>query len=138
MSDVALSTPVTDAYLAALAATGRPIGDAKKPAGQANLYPYGILYVGVVRAEGTLVDPNESGLHRLQLTIVGLTRASVDDLRDLARPILLDRDVDIDGHAVVWSELLPSPSMERDDDVKPPIFWAAEVVNVLVTPTQGS
>lgn len=138
MSDVALSSPVTAAYLAALEATGRPIGDAKKPPGQTNLYPYGILYTGVVRAEGTLVEPNETGLHRLQLTVVGLTREGVDDLRDLARPILLDRDIVIDGYAVVWAELLPSPAIDRDDDVKPPVFSAAEIVNVLVTPILGS
>lgn len=138
MTDVAISTPVTEAYLTALEATGRPIGDAAKPPGQANLYPYGVLYVGTVLMQGTLVDPKEDGLHRVQVTSVGITRQSVEYLRDLVRPILLDVSVDIDGYVVVWTELVNSQPVVREDEVKPVVFSGVDVVNVFVTPTIGS
>ena len=138
MSDVAVSSPVTEAYLDELAtATGRPIGDHRKPPGQENIYPYGVLRVDTPRTEGTLVDPNEDGLHRLQVSCIGLTRDSAEHLRDLARAVLHDRSVVIDGHAVVWTESAGS-TFFRDEDVKPPVFEAVVVVNVLVTPIPGS
>ena len=138
MSDVAVTSPITAAYLDALADIGRPVGDAQKPTGQANLYPYAILYVSVTRLQGTLVDPHEDGLHRLQVTSVGLTRASVEHLRDQVRPVLLDKETVIDGHAVAWTELVTSQPVARDDDVTPAVFYAVDIVNVLVTPIPGS
>lgn len=139
MSEVAVSTPVTDAYLAALRELGRPIGDAVRPAAPnpppSSFYPYGVLYTGVVRLEGTLVDPHEDGLHRIQVTSIGRDRVGAEWLRDLVRPVLLDTSVDIDGHAVVWTELVSSVPITRDDDVSPPLFYAVDVVNALITPT---
>lgn len=137
MTYVAPVSPVTDAYLAALEATNRPIGDARKPAGQEHLYPYSILYVGTPDLRGDLVNPKEDGLHRLQVTTVGLTRQSVEAQRDAARRVLHDRSVEIDGHAVVWTEHAGSPEVTRDDDVKPPVFTAVEIANVFVTPIAG-
>lgn len=139
MTVVAESKPVTDAYLAVLASrTSRPIGDAAKPKGQENLYPYAILYAGTERIEGSAVNPFEDGLHRLQLTSVGLTRESVEALRDSGRRVLLDRSVPIDGHRVTWAELVTAQQVTRDDDAKPPVFYGVDVVNVLVTPATGS
>lgn len=137
MTRVAESKPVTDAYLVALEATDRPIGDAKKPKGQAELYPYGILYAGTARLDGSALEPFEDGLHRLQLTSVGLTRESVEWLRDRGRTILLDRSITIDGHRVTWAELVTSLPVERDDDVDPSVFRGVDVVNVFVTPVTG-
>lgn len=134
MTVTAVSSPITDAYLDALAATDRPVGDAQKPTGHQQLYPYCVFYGATVRMEGSLVDPHEDGLHRLQATVVGLTRKSVDYLCDLVAPILLDKTTAIDGHAVVWTESLPSPATQRDDDATPPVFWRAVVVNALITP----
>ena len=138
MSVVATSSAVTAAYLAALEDTGRPIGDGKKPPGQEHLYPYAILYTGTTRMQGTLVDPHEDGLHRLQVTSVGMTRESAEHLRDLVRPILLDVTVAIDGYGVVWTELVTSQPVTRDDDVTPAVFYAVDVVNALITPSSGS
>lgn len=142
MSDVAVSSPVTEAYLTALREIGRPIGDGEIPDGwQAGkppviFYPYGVLYVGTTLMQGSLVDPKEDGLHRLQVTSVGKDRAGTEWLRDRVRPILLDTTVQIDGYAVVWTELVTSQPILRDDDVTPPLFYAVDVVNALVTPAQ--
>lgn len=138
MTDVAQVSPVTDGYLAALRTTGRPVGDARKPDGQPNLYPYGVLYVGTVDLRGTLVDPKEDGLHRVQVTTVGLTRQSVEALRDAFRAVLHDVNVDIDGYSVVWTEHAGGQDVNRDDDTPQTLFYAVDAVNVYVTPTGGS
>lgn len=137
MTRTAETSPVTQGYLEALAVTGRPIGDAKKPAGQENLYPYGVLYTSLSRSGGDLVEPHEDGLHRLQVTVVGLTRASVDGLCDLVLPVLVDKSTSIDDHLVVWTEVIPTPPTQRDEDVKPAAFSRAVVVNAYITPASS-
>lgn len=135
---VAPSKPITDAYLVALKTLGREVGDAAKPPSPANppssFYPYFVLYTGISRLQGSAEQSKEDGLHRLQVTTVGKTRAGVDDYRHQARTILLDIDTSIDGHAVVWTELIAAQPVARDDDVKPPLFFAVDVVNALITP----
>lgn len=139
MSVVATSTPVTDALLVALRAIGRPVGDGVKPSSPnpppVSFYPYAVLYSGTVSMQGTLVDPNEDGVHRAQVTSIGRDRAGAEWMRDQVRTVLLDRTLDIDGHAVVWSELVTSQPTRRDDDVSPPVFYCVDIVDLLVTPT---
>jgi hypothetical protein len=140
VTDVAISSPVTEAALALLrSTTGAPIGDAIRPEAPAkppaSFYPYGVLYVGTTDLRGTLVAPKEDGLHRLQVSCVGRTRAGAESLRDQARETLLDVTAwDIDGYAVASTEHAGSPQIFRDDDVSPALFNAITVVNVLVTP----
>lgn len=143
---VAVSTPITEAYLSALSDIDHPaggkvkIGDATRPdgpqPGPKSFYPYGVLYVGTTVMQGTLVQPREDGLHRVQVTSIGLDRAGAEWLRDQVRPILLDTTVDIDGYAVVYSALVTSMPVTRDTDVTPHLFYAVDVVNVFATPAE--
>lgn len=142
MSVVAVSSPVTAAYLQALKDIGDfPIGLAAAPPKPtptpATFFPYAVLYVGTTLMQGTYVDPHEDGLYRLQVTSFGKTPQSAEHLRDLVRPVLLDVSIDIDGFAVVWTELTNSQPIFRDDDVKPAIFSAVDVVNALITPANS-
>lgn len=142
MSDVAVSSPVTEAYLSALEEVApNRVGDgvrghAGKP--PASYFPYVVLYVGTTLMQGTFVNPNEDGLHRVQVTSVGRTRESCEAMRDLVRPVLLDDSLYIDGYYVVYAEMVNSQPISRDDDVDPPVFFAVDVANVLVTPASGS
>jgi hypothetical protein len=141
--NVAISSPVTDAVLTAVRTLGRPVGDAVRPAGPTpaptSFYPYAVVYVGTTRIEGSLVHPKEDGLHRVQITCVGLTRQAAEALRDDVRALLLEVDsLDIDGYVVVWTEHAGSPEVRRDDDTPPSVFSAVTVVNVFVTPISGS
>lgn len=147
MTVVAESLAVTDAYLAALRAIAHPaggtvqIGDVVKPESPAkpprSFYPYAVLHVGTSRLDGSLLDPKEDGLHRVQVTCVGLDRRGAEWLRDRAREVLCDPSVSIDDHAVNWTEMLPNPPTFREDDVSPPVFTAVCVANVYVTPTSS-
>lgn len=133
---VAVESPVAAAYVTALEAIGRPVGLGKKPSGP-NLYPYAIVYPGVTDTDGTLLAPSEDGLHRIQVTCVGLTAESALALRDAARNVLRDRSVPIEGHKVVRVEHAGSPPLSRDDDVTPNVFTAVEVANAYITPTEA-
>jgi hypothetical protein len=146
---VAVASPITDAVIDAVHAISNPaggviqVGDAIRPAAPERpprgFYPYAVVYAGIVRTEGTLVDPHEDGVHRVQVTCVGLDRAGAEWLRDEVRQILLDKTaLDVDGHVVVWTESAGEPSVFRDEDVKPALFVAPIVVNIKVTPTSGS
>lgn len=140
---VATLHPVTVDAIRLVKTLGRPTGDAETPDGPtpppASFYPYAVIYAGTVRMQGSLLDPKEDGLHRVQVTCVGKTRASAESLRDDALALLLDPDAwTIDGHAVVWTEHAGSPNTFRDDDVKPVLFSAVGVANVMVTLVGGS
>lgn len=138
MSDVAEVSPVTDALLIALRTTGKQIGDAIKPPSPnpppTSFYPYAILYVGTPALDGNLLNPNEDGIHRAQVTSVAKDRRGAEWMRDRAREVLLDTDLDIEGHVIVWSELESSPPITRDDDVSPPLFYAVDIFRLYVTP----
>lgn len=142
MTNVAQTAPVTAGVLAALRSiTGRPIGDADKPAHHdaepASMFPYAIVFVGTTALDGSLADPKEDGVHRVQVTCVGRLRESAETMRDRCRSILLDlvTAIDIDDHDVVWTELVTDPPTFREDEEgRPATFTAITVVNLCVTP----
>lgn len=149
MTVVAESSPVVDAVIAAVATISNPaggtiqVGDGMKPPSPtpppAAFYPYAIVYGGVTRTAGTLVDPHEDGLHRIQVTCIGKDRLGVEWLRDRVRDVLLNpNDLDIDGYAATWAESAGDPATFRDDDITPPVFVAVTVANLHVTPVSGS
>lgn len=133
---VAVESSIAAAYVSALEAIGRPVGLGKKPSGP-NLYPYAVVYSGITDTDGSLLAPDEDGLHRIQVTCVGLTAESALALRDAARAVLCDRSVVIPGRKVVRTEHAGSPPIYRDEDVTPNVFSAVEVRNIYVTPTEA-
>lgn len=144
MSVVAVSSPVTEAYLTALAGIipANRVGDGVKPPSPepppASFFPYLVLYVGTTLMQGTLIDPKEDGLHRVQVSSVGRSRESCEWLRDQVRPVLLDMTLTGDGVVCVSTELVTSQPIQRDDDIAPAVFLAVDVINCLWTPSSGS
>lgn len=142
MSDVALTSPVTDAILAALkTTTGRPIGDGAKPPSPnkppVSFYPYAILRVSTPTFVGSYVKPHEDGLHRVYVTANGLTRDSVDWMLERAAQVILDPGLDIDGHVVVWAEKVDGKEPDWDTDVSPPVIYGVAVFRLYVTPADS-
>lgn len=142
MSDIAVSSPVTAAVLTALATVipSSRIGDGVRPAAPtpapASFFPYAVVHSGTDRLDGNLLEAQEDGLHRIQITSVGKDRIGAEWLRDRVRLLLLDRaSLTITGHAVVWTELVTSQPILRDDDVSPPLFYAVDIVHLFVSPT---
>lgn len=146
---VAVSSPVTDGVIAALETIPNPaggyiqVGDAIKPESPKqpprSFYPYVVIRTRLIRSEGSLTDPKEVALHRVEATSIGLDRKAVEWLDDQVRTLLLDPTLAIDGHAVVWSQDAAGQSPRWDEDVTPHVFFAVAVVNLLVSPaTSGS
>lgn len=139
---VATSSPVTAAVLAALEGLGVDVGDATQPPMPSPppraSFPYCVVFTGISRLAGDLLHPNEDGLHRIHVKSVGLDRDGAEWLRDRVRPVLLDRELPIDGHAITWSELVTSLPTQRDDVLSPPRFYANDVFHLFVTPVPGS
>jgi hypothetical protein len=142
MPEIAVSSPVDDAVVAALKTLIDPgrVGDGTAPLlpkpTPSSAYPYIIARSSIVRSEGSLPAPKESALHRVELTVVGLDRAGVSWLADEARTLLIDvTTLDIDGGAVVWTEDAGGQPLRVDFDVTPNVFFAVVVVNVFVTTT---
>lgn len=136
---VALSSPVTEAAIDALEAIvpGR-VGGGVKPASPEppprSFFPYCIVRTSIVRSEGSPPESKETGLHRVEVTSVGLDHAGAEWLVDQARTVLLDLTLPIDGHAVVWSEDAGGQGARPDFDVTPHRIFAVVVVNLFVSP----
>lgn len=142
MSDVADVLPFTDALLAALKTIGRPIGDSAKPSSPnpppTSFYPYANLYVGTANLDGTLVHPNEDGVHVAQVTSIAKERRGAEWMRHRVREVVLAGDIDLGGYGVVWAELVTGQPVTRDDDVDPALFYAVDIFHLYVTPVSGS
>ena len=140
MTEIAVSSPVTEAVIAALETIiPNRVGDGVRPPGPTpapnSFYPYAVVYSGTDRTDGNLLEAQEDGLHRIQVTSVSKDRVGVEWLRDRVRALLLDRDaLTMTDHAVVWTELVTSQPTGRDDDVTPPLFYAVDIVHLYVTP----
>lgn len=145
---IAVSTPVTEGVIGALEAIDNPaggyiqVGDAIKPTSPAkpprSFYPYVVVRTRLIRSEGSLTDPKESALYRVEATSIGLDRGGVEWLDDQVRGTLLDPNLAIDDHAVVWSEDAGGQAPRPDYDVTPLVFFSVAVVNLMVSPTSGS
>lgn len=141
---IAVASPITEGVVAALETIGNPaggyiqVGDAVKPPAPtpppATFFPYCVVRSTIVRTEGSCTDPKEDGLHRVEVTSIGKDRAGAQWLSDRAREVLLDPTLDIESHAVVWSEDAGGQASRLDRDVTPPVFFAVAVVNLFVTP----
>lgn len=148
MTDVAQSSPVTDAVLDLLRTIENPaggniqVGDAVRPPGPtpapATFFPYAVVHTGLTLLDGTYVEPKEDGLYRIQVNSIGLDRAGAEWLRDQGRALLCDpSNYDIAGYVVVSTEFVTGLPTTRDDDVTPPLHTAIDVINVLATPAAG-
>lgn len=141
---IAVSSPVTDGVITALRTLPNPsggtirVGDADAPERPIptpkTFYPYCTVRTLLIRSEGSLTDPKECALHRVEVTSVGLDRAGTEWLDDQVRNVLLNPGLEIDGHAVVWSTDVGGQSPRPDRDVTPHVFFAVAFVNLMVSP----
>lgn len=141
---VSIATPVTEGVISALEAIANPsggyirVGDAAAPPSPkpppSSFYPYCVVRSTIITSDGSATDPKEDGLHRVEVTSIGKDRAGAQWLSDRAREILLDPELAIDDHAVVWSTDAGGQGTRPDRDVTPPVFFAVAVVNLFVTP----
>lgn len=121
----------TDAVIAVLEGAGLVVGDAAPPT-----VPYGgltaeefIKYVIVYPlggfTDGGLVEPHEQATLTWQVTCVGFLREQAEWLVNRVNTLLVGIHLTVTGRTVGPVEPdLVAAGARRDDDVKPPVFFA--------------
>lgn len=122
--------PHTAGVLAALVATGRPIGDAKKPAGGEP--PYTVVYPGSGTRGGTIADPDADAALLYRIICVGWDRTGAQWMADRVAEAM--RSVVVPGRTVMRITLENDVGVDRDDDVAPALFVASPLWRVWTTP----
>jgi hypothetical protein len=127
----------TNAVIAKLQGAGLVVGDAigKTAAGADLPKPHVVVYPGPGELMGTLDDPESDAEMTWRLIYVGSGREQVEFVRDKGRAAMLD-GFDVDGRAIVRVTVDAVGSVERDDSVKPAVFYASEAYRVWSTPTE--
>jgi hypothetical protein len=124
--------PHVDAVLAALSAAGLVAHLGLAPAGQ--VAPYIAVYPDPGRSvPGSLADPLSYYQGTVQLTCVGETAEQALNVADRARAAL-GVPLTVQGRSGWRPEELGGPPVQRDDDVTPPLFYAAVQFRLRSTP----
>lgn len=127
---------LTDAVLARLKTNSGSfeIGDGRAPADDDR--PYAVLYsLDEAEREGDMRTLDVTGWFEYQITTVGDTRKQAEGLADLLRTLILASDLTPSGFVMFpWRKVVTNLP-ERDDDVKPPLFYVTQTVEGFVAPT---
>jgi hypothetical protein len=124
--------PHVDAVLAALA--GASLANCLGVAPQGQLPPYIAVYPDPGRSvPGSLADPLANFQGMVQLTCVGESAEQALNLCDRARSALGVR-LAVEGRSGWRPEELGGPPVQRDDDVTPPLYYAAVQYRLRSTP----
>ena len=125
---------VTDAVLSTLEANWTRVGDAQAP--EDDTLPYAVLYpIDESDMDGDLAAAQRTGWFEFQITCVGETRESSSQLGDKLRDALLASSPAVAGYTLgPWLKVV-SDTVNRDDDVQPPVFYSINVVQVFTAPT---
>lgn len=108
---------------------------ASTPLSTTQFVAYAVLYPGMTGptdgpASGDSFDAPQSW----QVTYVGSSAEQADDIRDDCRGALLGAVLTVTGRACWPVELADSQPVRRDDDVDPPLYYAADRFTARTTP----
>ncbi len=122
-----------DAILAAAATAGFPVGDGKAPTGVTP--PYAVIYpLDAADRNGPFNDPEADVIWEFQITSVGETREQAHGVADKVRTVLTPSAISVSGLRVLQVLIDLGDAVERDDDVKPPLFYAVDIYRIWTTP----
>ncbi len=121
-----------DAVKAALAGTGRPVGDGT---GKGLALPYSVLYeVAGGSLGGPVARPYDDADQMYQVTSVGSTAEQARWMADKVRAALLGSVWAVAGRSTMRVGLDVTSGLLRDDDVQPPLYYCADRYRVTTTP----
>ncbi len=125
--------PVVDAAIAAAATAGFPVGDGQAPAGA--VPPYAVVFaLDDSDSDGPIDDWEADAVHQIQVTSVGETREQAQGVADEIRKKMTPPNMTVTGRRVLWVQVAVGGGVERDDDTKPPLFYAVDLYEVATTP----
>lgn len=134
---------VAAAVRAALAETGRPVGDGERPTSPTDepldAFPYTVVWGGgQVDLDGSWDRPFEDGTSVVQVDSVGRDTTGTEWMRHQARRLILDRRrLDVADRTVTRVRLIVGRPVARDDDVSPALFRAVDIFHIWTTPARG-
>jgi len=128
----------TDAVIAKLQGAGLTVGDAigKTAAGADLTKPHAIVFPGPGELMGTIDDPESYGEMTWRVIYVGTGREQAEFARDKGRAALL-AGFEVEGFAIVRVKVDPVGSVDRDDSVKPSVYFCSEGYRAFTTPDNG-
>jgi hypothetical protein len=131
MTTVHSTRPLSDAIATRISTqTGKPCGDAVRPAGATP--PYSVLYPLPDRqTDGGLGDPNQISWSLFQVTCVGATMDAAQELQFDVRTALLGHQPVVAGWDTGPVELDLGSGVLRDDDG--PVFFTTDRFLVYVS-----
>ncbi|MCW2498271.1 hypothetical protein, partial [Jatrophihabitans sp.] len=98
-------------------------------------FPYAIAYpLDSATFDGSIGDPQGDAWPVTQITSVGETREQASTLRDRLRDGLTGQHLTVDGRTVGPVRLDQAEPIRRDDDVRPPVFYAVDRYRTFNTP----
>lgn len=125
--------PHVDAVLAVLAGANLVVSLGVAPPGQ--VPPYVAVYPGPGQSlPGSLADPLSYFEDTVQLTCVGTTAEQALSVSDRARTAMSVRLI-VTGRSGWRPEELGGPPVQRDDDVTPPMYYAAVQYRIRSAPS---
>lgn len=126
---------LTDAVIARVS-EGLTCGDAdtppfeKRPDGRP-VAPYAVVYpLPLPEFGGSLTDPRQWMFHEFEVVVVAATRDHAEHGQEVVRGLLEQWVPDMVGHPF---ELSQGSGVDRDDSVKPAIFYTADRFQVFAS-----
>lgn len=114
-----------DVLVTRLLTTGRPVGEAVKPAAAG--LPYAVIYpMTDVSNAGPLNDPTQVSVYQWQVTCVGQTMEQAQWMQHKVRSVLLGWIPTVSGIGTTPVDLAAGSGVTRDDDVSPPQFYTTD------------
>lgn len=129
----------TAAVIASLELLGFPVGDNEAPpplpSGAQDL-PYCVVYsIEPEPSDGPMNDPNADQILTYQVTTVGETREQAQALSNKVRAQMLNGpELLVAGRKILSVQLGFGNAVERDDDVRPPLFYGIDSFDLWSTP----
>lgn len=113
---------------------GYEIGDAEAPPDDS--LPYAVLYpLDDTLRDGDYVDTQRTSWYEFQITVVGETREQSGGFADELRALLLAANLTPAGFSMYPFKKVVDTATERDDDVKPSVFYTIVIVTAFTAPT---
>ena len=114
-----------DAIATRLATSGRPIGEAIRPA--PFTYPYAVIFpMSDIANDGSLNNPTQISVYSFQVSSFGLTMEQAQWMQEKAREVLLGWTPTVTGMGTTPIDRAGDGQLLRDDDVSPPVFSAID------------
>lgn len=129
---LAPAAPHTDAVVAAIAATGMPVGRGEKPAnsgwsgnpGTSTYRRYAVVYPSSGVPDGNTAEPLEYLNYSAQINVFGATQTQAEQAADSVRGALIGRRLTVAGRSTYPVQSPGGPPTRPDNSVPPAVHMA--------------